>query len=149
MSLEAGADYVMYVKDGYSLGILDSVEQDDKISYLKQKLESFMGHDSIVVCKKSKSGEKDMDIKPYIYEAAVEDNSRIPSFMDETGVAHADVYEPGIRFFFRLSAGSAVNIKPELVLESFLSYCGESFNELMCQIHRAQMYSDIEQLTGL
>ena len=149
MSLVAGADYVMSVKDGYSLGIPDSVEQNDKISYLKQKLESFMGQDSIVVCKKSKSGEKDMDIKPYIYEAAVEDNSRIPSFMDETGVAHADVYEPGIRFFFRLSAGSAVNIKPELVLESFLSYCGESFNELMFQIHRAQMYSDIEQLTGL
>ena len=149
MSLVAGADYVMSVKDGYSLGIPDSVEQNDKISYLKQKLESFMGQDSIVVSKKSKSGEKDMDIKPYIYEAAVEDNSRIPSFMDETGVAHADVYEPGIRFFFRLSAGSAVNIKPELVLESFLSYCGESFNELMFQIHRAQMYSDIEQLTGL
>lgn len=149
MSLVAGADYVMSVKDGYSLEIPDSVEQNDKISYLKQKLESFMGQDSIVVCKKSKSGEKDMDIKPFIYEAAVEDNSRIPSFMDETGVAHADVYEPSIRFFFRLSAGSAVNIKPELVLESFLSYCGESFNELMFQIHRAQMYSDIEQLTGL
>jgi hypothetical protein len=74
MSLVAGADYVMSVKDGYTLGIPDSVEQDDKISYLKQKLESFMGQDSIVVCKKSKSGEKDMDIKPYIYEAAVEDN---------------------------------------------------------------------------
>ena len=139
----------MSLKDGYSLGILDSVEQDDKISYLKQKLESFMGQDSIVVCKKSKSGERDMDIKPYIYGVAVEGHSRIPAFMDEAGVAHADIYEPGVRFFFRLSAGSAVNIKPELVLESFLSYCGESFNELMFQIHRAQMYSDVEQHTGL
>ncbi|MBR5177758.1 MAG: TIGR03936 family radical SAM-associated protein [Lachnospiraceae bacterium] len=164
MSLVAGADYVMSLKDGYSLSFVDDFIQhfstDSKenmyeenrmgiIPYVKQKLEDFMGQESIVVLKKSKSGERDMDIKPYIYEAAVEDNSQIPSFMDEIGVAHADIYEPGIRFFFRLSAGSAVNIKPELVMEAFLKYCGTEFDELAFQIHRAQMYSDIEHVVGL
>ena len=143
MSLVAGADYVMSLKDGYSLGFSDSID------FIKEKFKDFMGQESIVVLKKSKSGERDMDIKPYIYEAAVEDNSHLPSFMDGVGVAHADVYEPGIRFFFRLSAGSAVNIKPELVMEAFLKYCGSEFNELAFQIHRAQMYSDVENVVGL
>ena len=143
MSLVAGADYVMSLKDGYSLGFSDSID------FIKEKFKDFMGQESIVVLKKSKSGERDMDIKPYIYEAAVENNSHLPYFMDGVGVAHANVYEPGIRFFFRLSAGSAVNIKPELVMEAFLKYCGTEFNELAFQIHRAQMYSNVEHVVGL
>ena len=164
MSLVAGADYVMSLKDGYSLNLVDDIKLNssldgtasdtkgnwkDSISYIKQKLGDFMAQDSIVVLKKSKSGERDMDIKPYIYEAAVVDNTEIPPFMDSIGVAHADIYEPGIRFFFRLSAGSAVNIKPELVMEAFLKFCGTEFNELAFQIHRAQMYSDVEHVVGL
>jgi radical SAM-linked protein len=158
MSLVAGADYVMSLKDGYGVSSFDTDESDssgintvksDRLIYLKNKLESFMAQESIVVLKKSKSGERDMDIKPYIYEAAVTDNSEIPLFMDPVGVAHADLYEPGVRFFFRLSAGSAVNIKPELVMEAFLKYCGAEYNELAFQIHRAQMYSDIEHVVGL
>ena len=143
MSLVAGADYVMSLKDGYCLPFSNSLD------IIKEKFKDFMDQESIVVLKKSKSGERDMDIKPYIYEAAVVDNTEIPPFMDSIGVAHADIYEPGIRFFFRLSAGSAVNIKPELVMEAFLKYCGTEFNELAFQIHRAQMYSDVEHYIGL
>ncbi len=193
MSLVAGADYVMSLKDGYCLhakkdsGLTDSSENSDanprdldgrivngcNIIELQKKLQEFMLRDSIVVSKKSKSGERDMDIKPYIYEAAVTDNTVVPGFMngDEqnagdtdkisgekgnfdcgikcTGIAHADIYAPGIRFFFRLSAGSAVNIKPELVLEAFLEFCGLEYEELGFQIHRAQMYSDVIRTQGL
>ena len=156
MALVKGADYIMSLKDGYRLYRKDEAEGAESIGLeaLKKKFAEFLGKDSITVSKKSKSGERDMDIKPYIYDAAVTDNTEIPEFMyvDDSkclGTVHADVYEPGIRFFFRLSAGSEVNIKPELVLESFLSYCGEDFNELMFQIHRAQMYSDIEHVVGL
>ena len=163
MSLVAGADYVMSLKDGYSLNILENKQKSsfdstesaakenwkDSISYIKHKLEDFMAQESIEVIKKSKSGERDMDIKPYIYEAAVEGNDKCPDFFDPIGVKHADIYEPGIRFFFRLSAGSAVNIKPELVMEAFIRFCGTEFNEFAFQIHRAQMYSQVEKVIGL
>ena len=142
MSLVSGADYALSLKDGYSL-------ENGNVAYYKDKLGSFLEQETIVVNKKSKSGERDMDIKPYIYEAEIGDNSEIPSFMDDKGLVHADVYEPGIRFFFRLSAGSVVNIKPELVMEAFLAYCGENFDELKFQVHRAQMYSDVEKAIGL
>ena len=162
MALVKGADYIMSLKDGYNLypkntndAVCDIVNADA----LNIKLKEFLEKDSIIVSKKSKSGERDFDIRPYIYEAAIEDNSGIPDFMyadsedsDKKtclGTVHADVYEPGIRFFFRLSAGSEVNIKPELVLDAFLEFCGLEHQEFAFQIHRAQMFSDVEQAIGL
>ena len=168
MSLVAGADYVMSLKDGYVLRRIPGREYTDSdvicsgdetgepdpesyghVGYLSVKLKEFLEKDSIVVSKKSKSGQTDMDIKPYIYEAAVTDNKTVPQFMDELGTAHADLYAPGVRFFFRLSAGSAVNIKPELVLEAFMEFCGLEHDEFAFQIHRAQMYSDVLHVVGL
>ena len=192
MSLVAGADYVMSLKDGYTLHVkqdpdlkesvanglgINEYDVSSKIGLdireLQKKLEEFLDRDSIVVSKKSKSGERDMDIKPYIYEASVVGNDEIPYFMLENsandaglsdeessknalltackclGTVHADIYTPGVRFFFRLSAGSAVNIKPELVLEAFLEFCGLEYEELAFQIHRANMYSDVISVKGL
>lgn len=162
MALVKGADYIMSLKDGYNLypknannAACDIVNADA----LNIKLKEFLEKDSIIVSKKSKSGERDFDIRPYIYEAAIEDNSGIPDFMYADsedsekktclGTVHADIYEPGIRFFFRLSAGSEVNIKPELVLDAFLEFCGLEHQEFAFQIHRAQMFSDVEQAIGL
>ena len=163
MALVKGADYIMSLKDGYTLS--GNTEEDalksgsELLLILKDKLKEFLEKDSIVVSKKSKSGERDFDIRPYIYEAAVVDNSEIPDFMytdsdgsDKKtclGTVHADLYAPGIRFFFRLSAGSEVNIKPELVLDAFLEFCGLEHQEFAFQIHRAQMFSDVEHAIGL
>lgn len=174
MALVKGADYIMSLKDGYRLypkndENIGEAAEDGNFSYgecdnvnadtLNIKLKEFLEKDSIIVSKKSKSGERDFDIRPYIYEAAIEDNSGIPDFMYADsedsekktclGTVHADVYEPGIRFFFRLSAGSEVNIKPELVLDAFLKFCGLEHQEFAFQIHRAQMFSDVEQAIGL
>ena len=151
MSLVAGADYVMSLKDGYTLNLID-VDMGDKpafLDYLKKKMTDFMGQKGIMVVKKSKSGEREMDIREFIYEAEVLGNEGCPNFIEPVGIRHADIYGPGVRLFFRLAAGSAVNIKPELVTEAFLKYCGTEFDELAFQIHRAQMYSDVGHAIGL
>lgn len=152
MSLINGADYMLSLKDGYGKEwAYDKTESNGEylLMTLRERLEEFLSRDSIVVSKKSKSGEKDMDIKPYIYEAAVTGNEYCPKFIEQKGVGHADVYEPGVRFFFRLSAGSAVNIKPELVLEAFFEFLGQDYNPLAFQIHRIQMYRNVESAEGL
>lgn len=158
MSLVAGADYIMSLKDGYTLHAKKDSDLITSVEELQKKLQVFLERDCIVVSKKSKSGERDMDIKPYIYEASATDNDKIPEFMCEDtvsascnclGTVHADIYAPGVRFFFRLAAGSAVNIKPELVLEAFLEFCGIEYEELAFQIHRANMYSDVALRKGL
>lgn len=42
----------------------------------------------------------------------------------------------------QLTAGSVVNIKPELVLEAFCGYAGIEYNPFAYQIHRLEMYAD-------
>jgi len=154
MALVDGADYILSLKDGYDILPKEGFETDydgngNKVGYFKEKLEAFLGRDSIIANKKTKSGERELDIKPYIHKAAVNDNSELPDFMDEKGVAHADVYTPGLRFFFRLSAGSVVNIKPELVAEVLFDSCGLKFEEAAFQIHRADIFSNVEAARGL
>lgn len=183
MALIAGADYMVSLKDGYSIkqanaagenkiviisesdvtdptnvtdptdapAAPDTTDATDAVTltYLKEKFAAFISEKEIVINKKTKSGEKMTDIKPYIYASGLAGNEGIPDGFGTIGIAHADIYTPGIRFFLRLSAGSVVNIKPELVLEAFFSYLGSEYNPLAFQIHRMQMYSDIEKTESL
>ncbi|MBR4343140.1 MAG: TIGR03936 family radical SAM-associated protein [Lachnospiraceae bacterium] len=144
MALVNGADYMVSLKDGYSLGILN-----DNRDSLSELFNEFKSLPEITVNKKTKSGERLMDIKPYIYQAEFTDNGHCPGQFEPVGIVHADTYEPGIRFFFRLSAGSAVNIKPEPVIEAFLQYANVDYNPLAFQIHRMQMYKDIDNVVSL
>ena len=128
-----------------TVGLCDA----ETLAYIKEKFTSFISEKEIVINKKTKSGEKLTDIKPYIYASGLTGNDVIPDGFEAVGAAHADIYTPGIRFFFRLSAGSVVNIKPELVMEAFFSYMGSEYEPYAFQIHRMQMYSNIEKTESL
>lgn len=45
-------------------------------------------------------------------------------------------------FYCQLTAGSVVNIKPELVLEAMAKMNGFEYDTLDYQIHRLEMYAD-------
>lgn len=136
MSLVNGADYLMSVKDDYTVEGLGSAEE------LAEKWQAFLAQPSIDIVKKTKNGEKELDLKPYIFASATSDGD-IRTLTDEYGLLHADCYSSGIRIFLRLSAGSQTNIKPEAVMEAFCSFIGGEFNSFAWQIHRAQMYSNV------
>lgn len=142
MSLVNGADYLMSVKDGY---FVEGIANEEEAA---EKWQKFISQDSINIVKKTKNGEKEMDIKPYIFASAVND-ADIKELTDEYGLLHADSYESGIKIFLRLSAGSQTNIKPEAVMEAFCAFCGIEFNGFAWQIHRAQMYSNVLEKTPL
>ncbi len=46
-------------------------------------------------------------------------------------------------FFLRLSAGSAENIKPELVLEDFFHFLGKDYDPNNLQIHRLELFKKV------
>lgn len=83
MSIVAGADYAAYI-DLF----------DDKM------INKFMGQDKIIVLKKTKKSEKEVDIKPMIFELKT--------------------CKEGI--FMQVAQGSAANLKPELVLETLSKF---------------------------
>lgn len=111
MSMVAAADYTVWFKEGY--------EPEDTDLFFRE-FEAFCRKDRIEILKKTKKGEKAMDLKNYIYQLSVD----------------------GSRVFMKLAAGSSANIKPELVLGAFYESRGEEFPPFAFQIQREEVYGD-------
>ena len=84
-----------------------------------EKTEEFMGLPEIVVMKKKKRSEKEVDIKPMIYKM--------------------EACEDGWHLF--LATGSEQNLKPDLVMDAFLKYCGEEPQNVPLHFHRLEVYA--------
>lgn len=111
MSMVAAADYKVWIKEGY--------EPENKAE-LMQQLKDFLSAEKIEVIKKTKKGEKSMDLKAYLYEYSI----------DETGI------------FMKLASGSSANVKPELILSSFYESIGQEFPQFAYQVEREEIYAD-------
>lgn len=145
MSLVAGADYLVSVKDGYEIVVDNKPLSNDEF---QEKFTKFLEQESISVLKKSKKSEREMDVKPYIYGFGFskEELKRATNMdISEDGDLHAEHYENGKVIYLQLSAGSVTNIKPELILEAFCNFIGAKFEEFAYQIHRMEMYADISR----
>lgn len=136
MSIVAGADYQVSLKDGYVFL--------DKPSFQKKFME-FFEQDNIIITKKSKKSENEVDIKPMIYQVAFERDEFLKLTGNSSKKGHpsvADVYENGIVVYMQLATGSANNLKPELVMEAFCKYIGQEYNEAAFAVHRLEVYAN-------
>ena len=55
----------------------------------------------------------------------------------------AETYENGKKIYMQITTGSVVNIKPELIIEAFCKYAGIEFQPFAYQIHRIEVYADL------
>lgn len=131
MAVFAAADYVIYGKEGYELpsGFLD-------------RFSAFLMQEEIIVTKKTKKSEKEMDIRPYIYEYAFTYDDWKKIVPSQTLPILEGEEDLQAVCYLRLTAGSIMNIKPELVLEAFCKKEGMEFNPYAYSIHRLEMYAD-------
>lgn len=111
MSLVAAADYTLSFRDG---------KQPDDTEDFFNGLSAFTGQDQILIMKKTKKGEKEVNIKPFIYDLIVKEET----------------------IYMKLSAGSADNLKPELVMEAYYQWRGETCPEFAFQIQREEVYGN-------
>lgn len=109
MSIVAAADYVSSVKHG-------AFPAD-----WKEKATDFLKQEAIVIVKKTKKSEKEVDIKPMIYDFAVREDS----------------------IYMLVATGSVENLKPELVMQAFRSYLGLDDTALSFVHHRLDVYANI------
>ena len=100
MSVVAGADYKVYT---------DLFDQN--------MLDAFMNQDQIIVLKKTKKSEKEVDIKPLIYNIKLEDDG----------------------IFMQVAQGSASNLKPDLVMDAFDKFAQVTLPEYVTY-ERLDMY---------
>lgn len=82
-----------------------------------------MEQPSVRVMKQTKRSEKEVDIRPMIYQWELGDSG----------------------IFLQLAAGSSENLKPDLVMDAFLKYAGISSQETVFMYHRLEMYADAGQ----
>lgn len=111
MSLVAAADYLVKI-------IASDDNKYKDISFIRSLTEGFMAKDHIPVMKKTKKSEKEVDIRALVHEMNVDDEGRI---------------------FMKVSAGSAANIKPELILHTM-----GIPDDITFSVKRLDMYADVE-----
>lgn len=111
MSMVAAADYTVVFRDS---------ARPENLDVFFDELEAFYNRDAIVINKKTKRGEREVDLKPLIYA----------------------LHRQGDAVFMQLSSGSSDNIKPELVLEAFYNTKGQTFSGLSVQIQREEVYGN-------
>ncbi|MGN0148980.1 MAG: TIGR03936 family radical SAM-associated protein [Clostridia bacterium] len=84
-------------------------------------VEEFMANNELKVMKKSKSGVKESDIRPYIYEL---------EHLSSDG--NVQTYQ------MCLSVGSSYNLKPDSVIDAMEKYC-DGFKAEFFAVHRNKM----------
>ena len=137
MALLAAADYLVSIKDGYKIP-----------NAFQDKFTNFVDQESILVTKKTKKSEQEIDLKNYIYSYAFDHNN----FEIKIGHAFSDTvaeqYDNGNKIYLQLTCGSVHNIKPDFVMEEFCKYIGFEYNPYAYQIHRIEMYTDANAPKG-
>ena len=110
MSLVAATDYYIDFRD-------DLAPKGD----WKNALEGFFNQEQIIVHKKTKRSEADVDIKPFIYKLSSVEG----------------------KIFIQVASGSANNLKPEPVVEAIYRFLGEEMPPFALMVHRQEVYADI------
>lgn len=127
MSLLRAADYMITEKEP---GVFPMDWQE--------RWKEFITQPEIIVRKKTKKSEKEMDIRPYILTYA----ETLDSFEEKTGERYTNLHCPYEEetLYMQLTSGSETNIKPELVLDAFYRFCQTTAKPWSYQVHRLQMY---------
>lgn len=136
MAVFAAADYVIYEKE-------HNIQSWDRQDFEKD-FSQFLSQKEIVVSKKTKKSEKQIDIRPFIYEYGFSLEEWQKIVPEQISCPLPENEDGGFRplCYLRLTAGSVMNIKPELVLEAFLHSRNMVFNPYEYHIHRLEMYAD-------
>lgn len=87
----------------------------------KEQAKAFIAQPSIGIVKKTKKSEKEVDIKPMIYQFEVQDDS----------------------IYMLVATGSVENLKPELVMQAFCQYLGVDTDTVAFAHHRLDVYANI------
>ncbi len=120
MSSISAADYIVGIRSEY-------MPEFD----VHKMLPEFMAQNEMLIMKKSKRGEKEIDLKPYLYQVQMMDAGQCGDFYEaDTSVA-----------FMRLSAGSEANIKPGLVMDALYTFAGYELPEYALYITRRELYA--------
>lgn len=99
--------------------------KSEDVIFTVEEIERFLKLEEILVIKQTKKSEKEVNIRPWIHTLELHGN----------------------QLFMKVSAGSAVNLKPELVVRSLLTVYRKNLTETDFYYHRLENYAQQEDGT--
>jgi radical SAM-linked protein len=105
-----------------SYDIMIQLGQDLNLKEITSLLQEFMQQSEIEICKRTKNGNRNVNIRPMIHELSVKESNQEKIFCISS----------------LLSAGSAENLKPEFIIAAF-----REFAKMECEvasIHRSGLF---------
>lgn len=112
MSIVAAADYTVCFREEYL-----PEDWDDFCAGIGK----WLAQDKILVMKKTKKGEKELDIRPLIYHLSAE----------------------GQQIRMQIATGSAANLKPSLIIQTYMESRGMELAEFALMVRRDEVYADL------
>lgn len=104
---------------------------EDAAAFTEETIAGFLRQQEIVVLKQTKRSEQEVNIRSLVYQM--------------------ELRERGI--YLQLAAGSAQNLKPELVMSALCRFAGIDRDSVTFTWHRLEMYADLaseaEQAAGI
>lgn len=113
MSIVAAAKYTVSFRPGYEPDISGGAVQ------WMNDLAKFYQQDTIAIIKKTKKGEKELNLKPLIYDLSARDGMLL----------------------MVISTGSTENIKPELIMDTFSRHQGTELSPFSFLVQREEVYA--------
>ena len=115
MSLVAAADYQLRFREG-------------KLPWIdwEKEFPAFLAQKEILITKTGKAGERQVDIRPFLYQIEL-----MPGPRDRLPV-----------IFMRLASASSNYTKPEQVMEAFYAYLGIEPVSYSIMVERLEVYAD-------
>ena len=109
MSSVAAADYFVNWREGYAP------------EGWEEKFLAFLQKEEMLIVKKTKRSEAEVDLKPMLYKAELRDGG----------------------IFMQVACGSVNNLKPELVMEAFAKDAGMELAPFALEVCRVEVYADL------
>ena len=114
MSSVAAADYFVKWREGY---VPENWEE---------KFNVFLQKEEMLIVKKTKRSEAEVDLKPMLYKTELRDGG----------------------IFMQVACGSVNNLKPELVMEAFAKDAGIELAPFALEVCRLEVYADLGDETA-
>lgn len=123
MSVVAGAAYRVEIRPGHQ-------RPEALFGRLPEVLEEFLSLPQVLMTKKTKKSQVEIDLLPLIFE--LREDEQVPGAV-----------------YMKLAAGSAENLKPELVMEALYRHLGLEAGAFDFLIHRYEMYTKCDGDQGM
>lgn len=104
----------------------------------KERFDEFFAQDHIMITKKTKKSEREIDLKPEIMAYSFESEDFEKKIGRTLPPLHP-VYE-GESIFMKLPSDSGNTIKPEQVMSAFFDFCDHHPDDWSFQVHRCEMW---------